>query len=275
MKFLNRSAVGLSSKRLGIRRRSERAATDQKKLSVPAINSRIAAALQGSWRSRQFVALLREAAAANDVDALERLAMLTREGLNDRRGRTILKRSQRLAIRYYRRAAALGSPRAMDALATELSSRWKQGGKQPSAAERTEVICWYRRAISLGGDSYNLAVTYQNLGQHKMAVRWFRNAVTNGEVSALRPLAQAELYGMGVRRNVSAALAKLRTVAEATDDVSQFEREEALRLIAQVFYDGWLVRRDYMRAVGWLRRAADLGSNAARGLLDDLGESQN
>ena len=170
------------------------------------------------------------------------------------------------SIGCYRRAAELGSPSAMDALATALSD-----GAHRRTRDVAEAIRWYRRAIALGGDSFNLAVAYQNLGQHEVAVRWFRKSP---DVIAVLELAKAELHGIGMRRNVPSAMTKLRRVATARspDVVAPFHREEAMRIIADVLYHGWLVPRDYRGAVRWLRRAAKSGSDAARGLLRDLCE---
>jgi TPR repeat protein len=255
-------------------RRRARPSSTTKQASLPALKRQIAKALQADPSAR-VVPLLRQAAALDDTYALEYLALLFREGLEDRQGRIIVKRNKKASIRYYRRAAELGSGGAMDALASTLSEDWVRRPKRPTLPELAEVIGWYRKAINLGGDCYNLAVTYQNLGWHKKAVHWFRKCAATGNMSAVLALAQAELYGVGLRRNVPAALAKLRTVASAKEEVSQFQQEEAMRTIAQVLYDGWLVRRDYNGVLMWLRRAAKAGSAASQGLLRDLGESDS
>jgi len=41
-------------------------------------------------------------------------------------------------------------------------------------------------------------------------------------------------------------------------------------ILADVLISGWPVRRNYAEGVRWLHRAAKLGSNAAKGLLEDL-----
>jgi TPR repeat protein len=214
-------------------------------------------------KSRQFVTLLRRAAALGDVESMTKFAMYLRDGLQDRNGKTVLARDGKTSARWYRKAAELGDPSAMNAYATLLPQR-----------RSAEAIGWYLRAIRSGDlvAGFNLAVTYQNLARHKEAVAWFRKVAAAGEIDALLPLAKAELQGLGTRRNVSAALEKLRRVAEATGVVTQFDQEEAMRTLAQAYYDGWLVRRDWAKSVRWLRRAADLGSSAARGLLRDHGE---
>jgi TPR repeat protein len=255
---------------------SRRPASTNANLAV--LKARLAAAKKRLGYSVPSIALLRQAAALDDVEALEELGMHLRDGLRDRRGRTLVERNGKASLRCYRRAAELGSPSAMEALGNALSSAWTGHGQlppSPSSPAVLEAIGWYRKAIRLGGDCYNLAVTYQSLGQHKKAVAWFRKSAAGGQVDALLPLAKAELYGVGTARDVLGALVKLQEVAGTrSDGVTQFDREEAMRSIAQVLYDGWLMPRDFKDAVRWLRRAARLGSAAALGLLRDHGESE-
>jgi TPR repeat protein len=137
-----------------------------------------------------------------------------------------------------------------------------------------EAARLYRAAFRLGYSTaaYNLASSYQNVGEHRTAVRWFRRAFDAGDQSALLPLAQAELYGVGTSRDVEAALEKLKRVARGGRWFTQFDREQSMLLIALCLREGWLVRRDHPAAVRWLRRASRLGSAEAAGLLADLGE---
>lgn len=143
-----------------------------------------------------------------------------------------------------------------------------------STAHLAEASRLYRQAFRLGyvTAGYNLACTYQNLGDHAAAVRWFRRTLDAGDRSALMPLAQAELHGAGMRKDVPAALKKLKLVAVRERWFTQFEREQAMLLIARCLLEGWLVKRDYGAALGWLRRAARVGSAEAKGLLSDLNE---
>lgn len=240
-----------------------------------ALKQQIAAIKKRTWQSRELVALLRQAARQGDADAMNDLGALLRDGLTDRRGRTILKRDLRASIRYFSEAAHLGDRNAMDSLATALAYGTEGSGKIATPAV-AEALRWYRRAVRLGGDCYNLAVTYQNCGQYRKAVAWFRRSASEGSIEALLSLARAELYGVGTRRNLAGGMAKLRRVAMAKRNapVSQFDREDAMLLLAEVLQHGWLAPRDYQRSLSWLRRAAKVGSAAASGLLRDHGEGE-
>jgi len=130
----------------------------------------------------------------------------------------------------------------------------------------------YRQAFDLGDTTagYNLACSYQNVGERRMAVRWFRKVLAAGNRSALMPLALAELHGAGTRRNVPAAMKKLEVVARGGRWFAPIESQEAMLPVAQCLREGWLVIRDHRAALRWLRRAARVGSAAAAGQLRDL-----
>jgi TPR repeat protein len=66
----------------------------------------------------------------------------------------------------------------------------------------------------------------------RAAVAWFRRTAAAGEMDALLPLAQAELHGLGTRRNVSGAIKKLRRVACAHRTAAQLDRQKAMCLVA-------------------------------------------
>ncbi len=42
--------------------------------------------------------------------------------------------------------------------------------------------------------------------------------------------------------------------------------------MADALINGWPVRRNYDEGIGWLRRAAKLGSAVAKAMLEDHGE---
>ena len=121
---------------------------------------------------------------------------------------------------------------------------------------------------------FNLAVTLLRHRQHEAAVRIFRSLAKSSSfaVEASLELAKAQLFGLGTKRDVGGAIKKLRFVARSTRPVTQFSRETAMVMLADLHLHGWAVRRDYRAAVRWLRRAEAIGSASAQGLLIDLGE---
>lgn len=97
------------------------------------------------------------------------------------------------------------------ATANKLTRRPGDRSRLPKAARP------YRAAFRLGDATaaYNLACTYQNLGEHRAVVRWYRRTLAAGDLSALWPLAEAELYGLGTERDaVDALVTKLTRLAD-------------------------------------------------------------
>ncbi len=205
-------------------------------------------------------------ASLGDCEAVLDLAICCRDGLRDAKGAFVLEPDRKGALEWSRAGAVLGDARAMVVLADALT----QGAT--SEENVREATRWYRRAFELGNTTgaYNLGCTLQHLGRHTEAVRWFRKALDAGDLSALVPLAQAELHGVGTRRDVPAAMKKLTQIAKGGPFFCQFDREQAMLTLSETLRLGLLVPRDFARAMLWLRKAAELGSAAARGLLADL-----
>lgn len=179
--------------------------------------------------------------------------------------------SRRLALAWLRRAAEAGHVGAMEELATALS----RGPKRAPAALR-EAMRWERRAARLGSTlaPYNIGVSWRLAGRPRQAVRAFRALAATGGHDAHEAefeLARAELLGVGTRRDVPSALRRLERVARSRT-VCLFDNEQAMVLLAEVYRTGWLVPVDFPRTLKWLRKAAGIGSAAAAGLLQDLGE---
>ncbi len=208
------------------------------------------------WPStREEVDALRKAAASNDRDALATLAALYDQGsARDTDGQLLVKRDRRRARSYYARAAQLGDPGSLTAMADSLTPI----GHSPRALAQAENL--YRRAFRLGDNTAaeNLAATYQNLGRYRDAVRWYRRAESAGSATAPLEIARAELYGTGARRDARAAFARLERLARQRLGWNNWLRREAMDLMADALMNGWLVRRDHARGDAWRRRAAQL-----------------
>lgn len=211
-----------------------------------------------SGTTREQVDALHEAAADGDRDALVDLALLYDDGtVRDTDGKLLVKRDRRRARTYYARAAKLGHPAALTVLADNLTPM----GHSQQALARAEKL--YRQAFRLGDATAaeNLAATYQNLGRHRDAVRWYRRAAAAGSPTAPLELARAELYGTGTRRDARAAFVQLRRLARQRLGWNDWLRIEAMELMADTLMKGWLVRRDHAQGEAWLRCAAKLDPN--------------
>jgi TPR repeat protein len=214
--------------------------------------------------TKEYFELLRKLADMGDRDALTDLGSFLGQGYRDSRGRVLIRQDHKASMQCYLLGAAQGNTFAMIAVADSLATT----GKKDALAEAENL---YKLAFKLGDamGAYNLAATYQNLGKYSEAVRWFKRCLNAGDLGAIIPLAYAELYGVGTRRDVSAAFDKLRRIARGGKHFCQFDQEEAMLVMADAYKNGWLVQRDFDAAISWLRRAAKLGSATAKGMLED------
>ena len=222
--------------------------------------------LPTDW-SADDVRALKRAAKKDDCEALRTLGGFYDEGLYHPGGVVLVRRDRRAARRCFERAVELGDPQGMGVLADLLSSSGRA-----STVRRAEAL--YRRAFRDGYTTagYNLATMYRNLGRHREAVRWYQRAHDAGDPSALLQVALAELYGVGIRHNPTAALAKLRRMASTRTKywpASCGENVEAMLTIARTYLDGWLVPVAYNEGQRWLRRAAAWNSLTAKAMLQE------
>lgn len=219
--------------------------------------------------TRGSVALVRAAAKDNVPLGLLLLGILYRDGETAADGTTLIRKDTRRALKLFRRAADAGEPSAMYEVANMLTEG-KFSARALSAAEG-----WYRKAFRLGESTaaYNLATKYRYLGRHARAVQWYRKALAAGDASALIPLARAELYGLGTRRNIASALERLQRMSRdrTTYAPAHWLPCEAMVILAELHLEGWFVRRDVEKAVRWFRRAAAWDSEPAKQHLARLG----
>lgn len=105
------------------------------------------------------------------------------------------------AVKWYRRAANLGHPRAMN----NLGYCYFYGHGVSQSYE--EAATWYRRAADKGEAEAmcSLGYCYANgLGipsSHEEAVKWYRQAVDKGSVRGMYYLANCYVYGRGVAKD--------------------------------------------------------------------------
>ena len=199
------------------------------------------------------------------------MGILYRDGESAADGTTLIRKDARRAFELFRRAAHAGEPKAMYEVANILTE------SKLTTKALTAAVKLYRRSFHLGESAaaFNLATKYRYLGRHTEAVRWYRKALAAGDSSALIPLARAELYGLGTRRNVASGLERLRRMSRdrTTYVPAHWLPCEAMVILAQLYIEGWLVRRNLETAVRWLRRAAAWDSEDAKLHLARLGRA--
>jgi TPR repeat protein len=121
---------------------------------------------------RDHIASLKRQADAGEVSAMTDLGLNLLEGIQDREGRSMVRRNPRLAITWFRRAANRGDSTA----ASSLGYAYDVGpGTKRNVAQ---AIRWYRRAARLGNSTAmsNLATVYRDAGKARLAFQWWKRA---------------------------------------------------------------------------------------------------
>jgi len=204
-----------------------------------------------------FITVFKRRADRGDLGSLEVLYSIYKDGIRSG-SRWLVRKDLRSAMRYRARSAELGEPEAMTAMANQLKK-----------SKRTKPLALrlYRKAFRKGYSSAasNLALTYKKEKKFALAVAWYRRAASLGDEAALLDVAIAELYGVGTRRNVLAAFAKLRRIARSRASYipDKWLQIQAMLTMSRALDNGWLVQMDTAEAFRWLKRAASLGSSIA------------
>ncbi len=195
----------------------------------------------------RFWEWLTKAVVVAHPDALEWAASVYEDGLLDGAGRTIVRASYPKAVRLLESAVAQGSRAAAMNLGVLLDVG--RGVKQDSA----RALELYKKALPESAG--NIATWYRDRDRNRDAVRWWRWAVQHGDTSALVDLGYCELFGIGTRTTAAAGVAALRRAVRARW-IAEWEREEALYLLALASWEGRGRRRSKSNAVKLLTRAA-------------------
>lgn len=204
--------------------------------------TRIAA--KNSWRHR--IARLKRLARSGDVAAMSDLGLTLLEGIQDRQGKSLVRRNPAEALLWLREAADRGNANAavMVGYAHDVGL-----GTRPDAAM---AIRWYRRAVKAGSSmaASNLATVYRDAGKPRLAVRWWVRALAMGDGDAAVDVGYCYQYGIGTRKNPDRAKQMYRR-AIASTYITQYQREAALyHLALQSMDDG-----DRRSAIRLLRKA--------------------
>lgn len=199
---------------------------------------------KGQWKRSH--ALLRQRAAAGEITAVRDLALNLFDGIQDRRGHSIVRRNSSYAVRLLQQAAKDGDSSA----ATMLGYAYDVG--RGIRRNVRLAIKWYRRAIRQGDAmaASNLATVYRDLGNFKLFHQWYLRAAKMGDGDAAVDSGYDYLYGIGAQKNLPAAKRMFR-LAIRSNNISQAGREEALYHLAVAAVDNSAFRR----AIPLLRQA--------------------
>ena len=232
----------------------------------------------------------REGAATGDADCMTNLGRMLEEGRGGEKNETE-------AVSWFRKSATAGNARAMYRLGVML------GEGRGTLQDESASAYWIRVAAEGGIPSAMLELgrmLAQGRGMAKddaAAASWFRKASDAGNTFAMTNLGAMLETGRGVTKNETEAgewYRKAAIVGEpmamtnlglmleqgrgmAKDDVeavSWFRRAAAARNPVAMYNLGFMLERgsdtDKEEALGWYRKAAELGHESARAALQRL-----
>jgi TPR repeat protein len=154
------------------------------------------------------------------------------DGIQDRRGRSLVRRNPRAAVTWFRRAANRGDGTA----ASSLGYAYDAGlGTKRNVSQ---AIRWYRRAARSGNSiaASNLATVYRDAGKADLAFQWWKRAADMRDRDAAVDVGYCYQYGIGTRKNAANAKRMFRR-AITSREISQWGREEAMYHLAIQFID--------------------------------------
>lgn len=103
-------------------------------------------------------------------------------------------------------------------------------------ADKALAMRLYQRAWRLernGSAGSNIAILYREQRKWQSTFRWWKRVAATGDGGAQLEMAKCYLRGRGVKRDAQAALRCL-AVAEASADISEYERDLAQRLLRKL-----------------------------------------
>lgn len=181
---------------------------------------------------RDHIATLRRQATAGKVSAMTDLGLNLFEGIQDRKGRSLVRRNPSAAVTWFRAAASHGDPTAT----CSLGYAYDVGlGVQRNVEQ---AIRWYRGASKLGNATAatNLATVYRDAGKTRLAFQWWKRSADMNDGDAAVDVGYCHQYGIGTRRDPVRAKRMFRR-AVASRDISQYSREAAMYHLALQYID--------------------------------------
>lgn len=158
------------------------------------------------------------------------------------------------AIKWYSKAAELGSIRAL----TSLGDLYLDVDKLRGEKDYVKAVEYYAKAAELGDarGQDELAICYRNgwgveQNQNK-AFEWFTKSANQGFTEAMFFLGTCYYGGFGVEKNYSESVRWMRQAAEKGFAKAQTE-------LGSAYYLGRGVEQDFTKAVQWYTKAAEQG----------------
>jgi TPR repeat protein len=206
-------------------------------------------------------------AKGGEAEAECRIGEHCSDGCKDRRGRVLIRVSERKAAEWYRRAAEHGYGSAQNNLGVIL------GGNYGVTKNVREALFWLKRAYR-GGDTCcapnNIAITYRENGGLRQAVRWFRRAAALGDDGVLVQLGIHAYWGRGVRIDHEAAVRYFRKAIKGKN-ISESDRDDAFFYLGIAYLEGKGIRKSIPMARKHFERAnKDNDHLAAQRLLRQM-----
>jgi len=156
------------------------------------------------------------------------------DGCKDRRGRVLVRVSNRKAVEWYRRSAEHGCGSAQNTLGIIL------GGSYGVKKDVREALFWLKRAFHGGDDLLapnNVAITYRENGRFRQAVHWFSKIDTSRDDSVFIQLGIHSYWGKGVRTDHRAAVRYFRKAIRGKN-MSQCDYDDANFYLGIAYLEG-------------------------------------
>ncbi len=181
---------------------------------------------------RDHIASLKRQASAGNLRAMTDLGLNLLEGIQDRKGRSLVRRNPKAAVAWFLKVATQGDSCAAGAL----GYAYDVGLGTPRNID--QAIRWYQRAAQSGSTTAasNLATVYRDRGKARQAFQWWMRSADMGDGDAAVDVGYGYQYGIGVRRDPTRAKLMFKG-AVASRNITQHGREEAMYHLALQFLD--------------------------------------
>ncbi|MFZ0808700.1 MAG: tetratricopeptide repeat protein, partial [Candidatus Sulfotelmatobacter sp.] len=172
------------------------------------------------------------------------------DGVKDRKGRILVKRSTRRAEAWLRRAAEHGCASAQCNLGVLV------GDKKHADRGTREPLEWLEKAFRAGDScaATNIAIMLRQNGNFRKAVQWFRKSAASGDDDALIQIGIHHYWGKGVRKNPMTAVRCFRKAIRGKN-ICEAGRDDAFFYLGIAYLEGKGVRASVSNARKLLQRA--------------------